>query len=97
MLIEFPPMIYFIEKESKMTKWEYLTFSRVAGSWTDDKLDGRSPQQKLSDHGMEGWELVSVCYDTGGYNFYLKRPLTAKKKVSTVESRATTRSAKKKM
>lgn len=62
-----------------MTKWEYLNFSRVAGSWSDDKYDGRSPQEKLSDFGKEGWELVSVCYDNAGYNYFLKRALTAKK------------------
>lgn len=79
-----------------MTKWEYLTFSRIAGSWTDDKFDGRSPQQKLSDFGMEGWELVSVLYDSGGYNFYLKRPVTAKKKIAADKPKSTSRSVKKK-
>lgn len=71
-----------------MTKWEYLAFARIAGSWSDDKFDGRSAQQKLSDYGKEGWELVSVCYDSAGYNFYLKRPLSTRKK-------ATSRSSKK--
>ena len=63
-----------------MTKWEYLNFSRVAGAWSDDKFDGRSPQQKLTDFGKEGWELVSVCYDNAGYNYFLKRPLETKGK-----------------
>lgn len=62
-----------------MQKWEYLSFARVAGSWVDDKYDGRSVQEKLSDCGLEGWELISVCYDSSGYNFYLKRPLAARK------------------
>jgi hypothetical protein len=77
-----------------MTKWEYLTFARIAGSWTDDKFDGRTPQQKLSDYGMEGWELVSVFYDTSGYNFYLKRPVTARKKAQTEKSKSTARATK---
>lgn len=79
-----------------MTKWEYLTFSRVAGAWTDDKFDGRSPQQKLSDYGMEGWELVSVFYDSGGYNFYFKRPVTAKKKAVAGKPKPASRPVKKK-
>lgn len=78
-----------------MTKWEYLAFARIAGSWTDDKYDGRSVQQKLSDYGTDGWELVSVCYDTSGYNFYFKRPLTARKKATTEKPKTTTRSSKK--
>jgi hypothetical protein len=79
-----------------MTKWEYLAFSRVAGSWSDDKFDGRTPQQKLSDYGMEGWELVSVFYDTGGYNFYLKRPIAPGKKTAADKPKTTARSSKKK-
>lgn len=78
-----------------MTKWEYLAFARIAGSWSDDKYDGRSPQQKLSDYGAEGWELVSVLYDSSGYNFYLKRPLAARKKTSAAKAKATTRTTKK--
>ena len=27
-----------------MAKWEYLVFARVAGAWSDDKYDGRTPQ-----------------------------------------------------
>lgn len=62
-----------------MQKWEYLSFARIAGSWTDDKYYGRSVQEKLSDFGLEGWELVSVCYDSSGYHFYLKRPLATRR------------------
>lgn len=82
-----------------MTKWEYLAFARIAGSWSDDKYDGRSPQQKLTDFGAEGWELVSVCYDSSGYNFYLKRPKSAAKKAAAEQpktTKATTRTSKKK-
>lgn len=79
-----------------MTKWEYLVFARVAGSWTDDRYDGRSVQQKLSDFGQDGWELVSVCYDTSGYNFYLKRQLTAGKKTAAEKPKATAKAVKKK-
>jgi hypothetical protein len=79
-----------------MTKWEYLTFARIAGSWTDDKYDGRSPQEKLSYYGMEGWELVSVCYDSSGYIFYFKRPLAARKKVAAEKPKSTVRSTKRK-
>ena len=70
-----------------MQKWEYLAFARVAGAWTDNKFDGRSPQEKLSDFGNEGWELVSVCYDSSGYNYYLKRPVAAKKKTTTKKTK----------
>jgi len=31
-----------------MAKWEYLAFARIAGSWKDDKFDGRPAQQKMS-------------------------------------------------
>jgi hypothetical protein len=69
-----------------MTKWEYLTFSRSGGGWSDDRFDGRTPQEKLSDFGQDGWELVSVFYDGGGYHFYLKRVIAAAKKASTKKS-----------
>ena len=78
-----------------MTKWEYLAFARIAGSWSDDKFDGRSPQQKLSAYGAEGWELVSVLYDSSGYHFYLKRPMAVRKKATAEKSKATTRTSKK--
>jgi len=71
-----------------MTKWEYLAFARIYGSWSDDKFDGRSPQDKLTDLGKDGWELVSVCYDGSGYHFYLKRPPQTKKTTSTRTPRA---------
>lgn len=61
-----------------MQKWEYLVFGRVGGNWTDDRFDGRSPTEKLTDLGRQGWELVSVCYNSSGYNFYLKRPAAEK-------------------
>jgi hypothetical protein len=70
-----------------MQKWEYLAFARVGGAWTDDKYDGRSPQEKLSDNGKEGWELVSVCYDSSGYNYYFKRPVVAKKKAAAKKAK----------
>jgi hypothetical protein len=57
-----------------MQNWEYLVLNRVGGVWSDDRYDGRNPSEKLTHLGREGWELVSVCYDGGGYNFYLKRP-----------------------
>ena len=79
-----------------MTKWEYLVFARVAGSWSDYKYDGRSVQQKLSDFGLEGWELVSVAYDSSGYNFYLKRQITARKKGAADKPKTTAKAAKKK-
>lgn len=78
-----------------MTKWEYLIFARAAGSWTDDRYDSRSPQQRLTDCGAEGWELVSVCYDSSAYNFYFKRPFAARKKAAE-KSKAGTRPVKKK-
>jgi hypothetical protein len=78
-----------------MQKWEYLSFARVAGSWTDDKYDGRSTQEKLSDYGLEGWELISVCYDSSGYNFYFKRPLAARKATTTKKPKSATKTAKK--
>jgi hypothetical protein len=46
-----------------MTNWEYLVIGRVGGNWTDDKFDRRNPQEKLTDLGRGGWDLVSVCYD----------------------------------
>jgi hypothetical protein len=69
-----------------MQKWEYLTLSRVGGAWTEDRFDGRTASEKLTDLGTEGWELVSVCYDGAGYNFYLKRPVGGKTKGSTRKS-----------
>lgn len=63
-----------------MAKWEYLNFGRVGGAWTDDRYDGRSPQEKLTDYGKDGWELVSVCYDNSGYNYFLKRALVTRRK-----------------
>ena len=72
-----------------MTKWEYLAFARVAGTWRDDKYDGRSVQEKLSDLGMEGWELISVCYDSSGYNYYLKRPLPTTRRRSSTKKTGT--------
>ena len=77
-----------------MQKWEYLSFSRVAGAWTDDRYDGRVPQEKLSDCGKEGWELVSVVYDSSGYTYFLKRPLETEKK-TTQKAKPATKSAKK--
>ena len=81
-----------------MQKWEYLSFARVAGSWTDDRYDGRSPQDKLTDFGNEGWELVSVVYDSAGYNYFMKRPVETKKKTAAkAKSTAkTTKTTKKK-
>ena len=63
-----------------MEKWEYLALSRQGGMWSDDRRDARSPTEKLSGLGLDGWELVSVAYDGSGYNFYLKRPIAKKKK-----------------
>lgn len=78
-----------------MQKWEYLSFARIAGSWNDDKYDGRSVQEKLSDCGLEGWELVSVCYDTSGYHFYLKRPLPTRKTTAARKPKSAAKSTKK--
>ena len=79
-----------------MQKWEYLSFARVGGSWSDDKYDGRTPQEKLSEFGKEGWELVSVCYDSSGYNYYFKRPLATKKKTATIKAKPKSKASKKK-
>jgi hypothetical protein len=65
-----------------MTNWEYLVIGRVGGNWTDDKFDRRNPQEKLTDLGRDGWDLVSVCYDGGGYNYFLKRSVGEKVKTS---------------
>ena len=78
-----------------MAKWEYLAFARVAGAWSDDKYDGRSQQEKLSELGKEDWELISVCYDSAGYNFYLKRPLTVRRKSSTKKTKPSAKTTKK--
>ena len=79
-----------------MQKWEYLSFARVGGSWSDDRFDGRSPQEKLSDYGKEGWELVSVCYDSSGYNYYLKRPLVTRRRTATKKAKPAAKSTRKK-
>jgi len=71
-----------------MQKWEYRTLSRQGGSWTDDRFDGRTPAEKMTDLGGEGWELVSVCYDGAGYQFYLKRPVEQKAKSTPRKSKA---------
>ena len=76
-------------------KWEYSVFSRSAGVWSDDRYDGRSPKEKLNDFGKEGWELVSVCYDNSGYNFYMKRLVPEKKRASRASTKkAATKSTK---
>lgn len=74
-----------------MQKWEYRVLSRVAGSWADDRFDGRTPAEKLTDLGNDHWELVSVCYDSSAYNFYLKRPVEQKTTASTKKSKAKTK------
>jgi len=81
-------------KETRMTKWEYLTFARMYGAWSDDKFDGRTPQEKLTDIGKDGWELISVCYDGSGYHFYLKRAVEAKRTTTTRKSKAKTATKK---
>lgn len=78
-----------------MQKWEYLAFTRVAGSWSDDRYDGRTVQERLSDYGNEGWELISVVYDTSGYNYYLKRPVATRRRTSTKKAKPAARSTKK--
>ena len=77
-----------------MQKWEYVSFARIAGQWNDDRYDGRNPQEKLSDFGEEGWELVSVFYDSSGYHYYLKRPLATRKSTTTRKSKPATKSTK---
>ena len=69
-----------------MAKWEYQAFSRTGGGWSDNKYDGRSPQEKLTDLGRDGWELVSAFYDGSGYHFYLKRSISENAKPSTKKS-----------
>ena len=71
-----------------MQKWEYMVLNRQGGSWTDDRFDGRTPAEKLTELGNEGWELVSVGYDGAGYNFYLKRPIEQKAKGAPRKPRA---------
>jgi len=78
-----------------MQKWEYLAFARVAGSWSDDRYDGRSVQERLSDFGKDGWELVSVCYDSSGYNYYLKRPIATRRKTAAKSTKSGTKTSTK--
>jgi len=66
-----------------MESWEYLVLVRSGGRWSDDHFDGRGPAERLTDLGRDGWELVSVCYDGSGYNFYLKKPVPKAAKRST--------------
>lgn len=70
-----------------MGNWEYLVLNRAGGRWSDDPYDGRSSTEKLTELGGAGWELVSVCYDGSGYNFYLKKPFP-KAKASSRKSKA---------
>lgn len=77
-----------------MQKWEYISFARVYGQWTDDKFDGRTVQDKLSDFGKEGWELVSVVYDSSGYHFYLKRPIATRRSSTTKKAKPTPKTSK---
>jgi hypothetical protein len=76
-----------------MSKWEYLAFARTGGSWSDDRFDGRTAQEKLTDLGRDGWELVSVAYDGSGYNFYLKRAITEKAKASSTKTKSAAKQA----
>ena len=69
-------------------QWEYLVVSRVGGAWTDDRTDGRNPADKLTTLGKDNWELVSVCYDGAGYNFYLKRLVGGQGKATAKKSKA---------
>lgn len=71
-----------------MQSWEYLVLSRVGGAWTDDRADGRSQADKLTALGNDNWELVSVCYDGSGYNFYLKRLVGGQVKAPAKKSKA---------
>jgi len=68
-----------------MQNWDYLVLVRSGGRWTDDRFDGRDPAGKLSDLGKDGWELVSVCYDGSGYNFYLKKTIPSETKRSSMK------------
>jgi hypothetical protein len=77
-----------------MQKWDYLAFARVAGTWSDDRYDGRTVQERLSDFGKEGWELVSVCYDSSGYNYYLKRPVATRRKSRAKTAKSGAKSTK---
>jgi hypothetical protein len=77
-----------------MQKWEYLSFARIYGQWSDDKFDGRTVQDKLSDFGSEGWELVSVVYDSSGYHFYLKRPVATRRRTTTKKAKSTAKTSK---
>lgn len=71
-----------------MQTWEYLALNRMGGRWSDDHFDGRNPAEKLTDLGMNGWELVSAFYDGSGYNFYLKRQVGGETKAPAKKTKA---------
>jgi hypothetical protein len=51
-----------------MSKWEYLEFETEY--YQVDRINGKTHSDKkfiwqyLNDVGMEGWEIISVLYDT---------------------------------
>lgn len=49
-----------------MQRWAYLTLVLETGFFSNGKMDAESFQEKLDEHGREGWELVSV-FDTNAH------------------------------
>ena len=41
-------------------KWEYKVVVQDIGGWVKRKLDPNDMEQALTQHGKDGWELVSV-------------------------------------
>lgn len=60
-----------------MKKWEYLETGEDYYNFTQWSGDtGQDMEDFISHLGTEGWELVSVAVQPGGYRvYYFKRPL----------------------
>jgi hypothetical protein len=59
-----------------MTKWEYIYFTEAEKEGSS--LHPPSHKERLNDLGKDGWELVSVVFDSTGLvkKLYFKRPLS---------------------
>ena len=59
-----------------MTKWEYLYFTDVEKGASS--LHSPGHKEKLNELGREGWDLVSVVFDSEGrvQKLYFKREIS---------------------
>ena len=83
-----------VKKESKKEKLKKIVFKGPKWEYKVVR-SSRKVEERLNALGAEGWELVSVCYDSAGYNYYLKRPMATKKKSTAKKAKAKTKAKSK--